>query len=158
MLKPKRIIHNRLATIVFWNDNTKTVVKCSENDEPDNYTAFCAAYCKKVFGNNSHLKRVIKDAENGKPEKHVVSKLRPTGSLSASKVSHIIGDFEKYMKKICEAEILKPSKLYVSQEPEFSNQHYLSNPMPGCKSCEAVSSCPDCITSNAIYCKLQCIP
>lgn len=122
MLKPKRIIHNRLATIVFWNDDTKTVVKCSENDEPDNYTAFCAAYCKKVFGNNSHLKRVIKDAENGKQEKHVISKLRPMGSLSTSTVSHI------------------------------SNQPYLSNPMPGCKSCEAVSSCPDCITSNAIYC------
>lgn len=74
MLKPKRIIHNRLATIVFWNDDTKTVVKCSENDKPDKYTAFCAAYCKKVFGNNSHLKRVIKDAENAEPVKTFLDK------------------------------------------------------------------------------------
>ena len=69
MLEPKRIIRNGIATIVFWNDGTKTIVKCAEDDEPDDYMAFCAAYCKKVFGSNSSLKRVIKNARNAKSEK-----------------------------------------------------------------------------------------
>ena len=69
MLEPKRIIRNGIATIVFWNDGTKTIVKCAEDDEPDYYMAFCAAYCKKVFGSNSQLKRVIKNARNAKAEK-----------------------------------------------------------------------------------------
>lgn len=69
MLEPKRIIRNGIATIVFWNDGTKTIVKCAEDDEPDDYMAFCAAYCKKVFGSNSQLKRVIKNARNAKSEK-----------------------------------------------------------------------------------------
>ena len=74
MLEPKRIIKNGIATIVFWNDGTKTIVKCAEDDEPDDYMAFCAAYCKKVFGSNSHLKRVIKDAENAKRVKTFLDK------------------------------------------------------------------------------------
>lgn len=77
MIKPRRIIHNGFATIVFWNDGTKTVVKCAEDDEPDAYMAFCAAYCKKVFGSNSHLKRAIKDAEKAGPEKKALKKEMP---------------------------------------------------------------------------------
>lgn len=106
MLKPKRIIHSGAATIVFWNDNTKTIVKCSENDEPDNYTAFCTAYCKKVFGNNSHLKRVIKDAENAKPEK----KSKKKDSSSKFAVSTVIHKSENYLRqRICE-EIVKSTQ------------------------------------------------
>ena len=69
MMEPKRIIRNGIATIVFWNDGTKTIVKCAVDDEPDDYMVFCAAYCKKVFGSNSQLKRVIKNARNAKSEK-----------------------------------------------------------------------------------------
>ena len=58
---PKRIVRNGPATIVFWEDGTKTIVKRSP-DEPDNaYAAFTAALGIKVFGSNSKLKRIIKD-------------------------------------------------------------------------------------------------
>lgn len=60
-LEPERIIHSGPATIVFWNDKTKTVVKCSENDIYDEYEAFCAALAIKMFGSNSHLKKMIRD-------------------------------------------------------------------------------------------------
>lgn len=56
---PMRIIHNGPATIVFWDDDTKTVVKCAEDDLYSEYTAFTAAYVKKLFGNNSRIKRII---------------------------------------------------------------------------------------------------
>lgn len=58
-LTPLKIIHSGPATIVFWNDKTKTVVKCSENDIYDEYEAFCAALAIKMFGSNSHLKKMI---------------------------------------------------------------------------------------------------
>lgn len=61
---PKRIVQNGSATIVFWKDNTKTVVKCAEGTEPDAYTAFTAALAKKIFGNNSRIKKIVKKTEN----------------------------------------------------------------------------------------------
>ena len=57
---PKRILRSGIATIVFWADGSKTVVKRAP-DEPDNeYQAFCAALAKKIFQSNSKLKKIIK--------------------------------------------------------------------------------------------------
>lgn len=58
-LTPERILKSGTATIVFWSDGTKTVVKRS-SDEPENeYTAFTAALAKKVFGSNNAIKKII---------------------------------------------------------------------------------------------------
>lgn len=58
---PDRILKSGNATIVFWADGDKTVVKRSP-DEPDNdYNAFCASLGVKVFGSNSQLKKVIRE-------------------------------------------------------------------------------------------------
>lgn len=58
---PERIIKSGRATIVFWEDGTKTVVKRSP-DKPDNdYNAFLAALGVKIFGSNSQLKKIIKE-------------------------------------------------------------------------------------------------
>lgn len=108
MIKPKRIIHNGNATIVFWNDNTKTVVRCAEDDTQDNYWAFCAAYCKKVFGNNSHLKRVIKDAENAKPEKPKKHKDYLDSWVIPPSIQE---EYDRYMRCRFENELCKPTKL-----------------------------------------------
>lgn len=58
-IEPKKIIANGIATIVFWNDGTKTVVKLADDDEDDLYNAFCAAFAKKMFGSNSAIKKQI---------------------------------------------------------------------------------------------------
>lgn len=58
---PKKIIisENSRVTVVLWDDGTKTVVKCSDADTYDPYTAYCAAFAKKCYGTNSHLKKTI---------------------------------------------------------------------------------------------------
>lgn len=54
------IFYDDVATVVFWKDGTKTVVKCPEGTPFDEYAAFCAALAKKFYGNNSKLQREIK--------------------------------------------------------------------------------------------------
>lgn len=60
-LTPKRIIRNGPATIVFWADDTKTIVKCAPDEEDNAYAAFTAALAIKIFGSNSGLKKLIKE-------------------------------------------------------------------------------------------------
>lgn len=52
IIKVKKVIFNRPATIVFWSDGTKTVVKCGENDMYDPEKGFYIACAKKLFGND----------------------------------------------------------------------------------------------------------
>lgn len=56
---PERIIYNCAATIVFWKDGDKTVVKCSPGEKYNRYHAFCAALAKKVYGNNSRTNKYV---------------------------------------------------------------------------------------------------
>lgn len=58
-IKPKKIIQNGIATIVFWNDDTKTVVKLADGEENDIFTAFCVAFTKRLFGSTSAINRQI---------------------------------------------------------------------------------------------------
>lgn len=47
--RPKRIIRNGPATIVFWHDGTKTVVKCHDEDyDPEKGLAMALA--RKLWG------------------------------------------------------------------------------------------------------------
>lgn len=59
--KVAHIFYDDVATVVFWTDGTKTVVKCPEGTPYDEYSAFCAALAKKIYGNNSKLQREIKN-------------------------------------------------------------------------------------------------
>lgn len=66
--RPVKIIYNPPATIVFWTDGTKTVVKCNMDDEYNEYYGFLCALGKKMFGTNSHLKKLIDE----KAERHYI--------------------------------------------------------------------------------------
>lgn len=57
---PAKILKSGKATIVFWEDGTKTVVRCAKDEIPDDYDAFTAALAKKVYGSNTHVKKMIK--------------------------------------------------------------------------------------------------
>lgn len=74
-LNPTKIIFNPPATIVFWEDGTKTVVKCSAEDEFNEYYGFLAALGKKVYANNSQIKNLIEKKaewhENKKNKKDI---------------------------------------------------------------------------------------
>ena len=47
----KNVIFNEPATIVFWEDGTKTVVKCQDSDEFDHEKGLAMAIAKKAYGN-----------------------------------------------------------------------------------------------------------
>ena len=47
----KNVIFNDPATIVFWEDGTKTVVKCQDGDEFDPEKGLAMAITKKAYGN-----------------------------------------------------------------------------------------------------------
>jgi len=70
--KVRKILKSGPATIVLWEDGSKTVVKCAPDEEPNDYAAFTAALGIKLFKSNSNLKRMI-------AEKTVVQKPRKKG-------------------------------------------------------------------------------
>jgi hypothetical protein len=51
-LKVQKVIYNKPATIVFWSDDTKTVVVCDKKDKYDPEKGFYIACAKKLFGND----------------------------------------------------------------------------------------------------------
>lgn len=59
--KPKKVIYDEDAgvTVVLWEDGQKTIVRAAEGEDLDIYDAFCAAYCKRIYGSNSALKREL---------------------------------------------------------------------------------------------------
>ena len=60
---PKKIIRSGDCTIVFWDDDTKTIVRKSADTADDSlYTAFTAALAIKLYGSNSRLKKLIREA------------------------------------------------------------------------------------------------
>jgi hypothetical protein len=65
--KIDRVIHNDPATVVFWNDGTKTVVKTSPNDTYDKEKGILWAFYLKYGGNtkNQLQKRMRELCEGG---------------------------------------------------------------------------------------------
>ena len=56
----KNVIFNPPATIVFWTDDSKTVVKTQNGEEFDPEKGLSMAIAKKHFGNNGNYFEVIK--------------------------------------------------------------------------------------------------
>ena len=56
----KDVIFNDPATIVFWSDGTKTVVKCQDDDIYDPEKGLTMAISKKALGNKGNYCNVIK--------------------------------------------------------------------------------------------------
>ena len=61
VLYPKKVIFNDPATIVFWKDGTKTIVKCMNGEKFDEYSGFTAALAKKIFGSSNVVKKIVKN-------------------------------------------------------------------------------------------------
>ena len=63
----KKVIFNDPATIVYWKDGTKTVVKCQNCDDFDPEKGFAMAFLKKCWGNkgnfNDKLIKIMKEAK-----------------------------------------------------------------------------------------------
>ena len=70
----KKVKFNPPATIVFWTDNTKTVVKCQGEDyDPEKGLAMCI--CKKVLGDKGNYYEVFKKWLPKEDDSDVVQKV-----------------------------------------------------------------------------------
>lgn len=57
----KKVIFNNPATIILWNDGTKTVSKC-HNEKFDKEKGFAMAVAKKTVGSYAKIKKLIDQA------------------------------------------------------------------------------------------------
>ena len=100
--KIKDVIFNDPATIVFWSDGTKTVVKCQEDDIYDPEKGLAMAISKKVLGNGydyyntfkKYLKKYEKQAVNpfDVVVQNICEKVKQAGyTLQAPPVSATLG-------------------------------------------------------------------
>lgn len=55
----KQIIFNDPATIVYWQDGTKTVVKTMHGDTFNEEYGVAMAYVKKIFGSSTGFKKLV---------------------------------------------------------------------------------------------------
>lgn len=74
--KIKRVIFNNPATIVYWGDGTKTVVKCQLEDDFDEEKGLAMAFFKKCNGNNGkaydEMKKWIPEVKTCRDCKYVL--------------------------------------------------------------------------------------
>lgn len=79
----KKVIFNEPATIVFWSDDTKTVVKCDKDDIFDPEKGLAIAIAKKALGTNENrsnyydiFKKYLKEYEQNKEIEQLDKKAR----------------------------------------------------------------------------------
>lgn len=56
----KNVYFNDPVTVVIWNDGTKTIVRCSENDFYDPEKGLAMAIIKKIYGNDNSFHKIFK--------------------------------------------------------------------------------------------------
>lgn len=56
----ERVIFNAPATVVYWKDGTKTVVKCQDGDTYSKETGLAMAIAKKAYGNDGKYNDIMK--------------------------------------------------------------------------------------------------
>lgn len=71
------VIFNGKATIVFWVDGTKTVVKCTASDIMSKETGVAFAILKKFFG-NTYYRQITKIVETCSTTEPTVAKTTKT--------------------------------------------------------------------------------
>ena len=59
--QPRKIVFQGKTTIVFWSDNTKTMVRCGDLDVYDREAAVAFAVAHKLFGSKSKFKKFVSD-------------------------------------------------------------------------------------------------
>ena len=96
----KNVIFAPPATIVYWSDGSKTVVKCSENDVFDPEKGLAMAVAKRCGGNNGNYYKEIRNwvEKSGKryPESPTAGKAVNLDALKKY-ISEANKDFEKFL-------------------------------------------------------------
>lgn len=96
---PKKVIFNDPATIVYWSDGSKTVVKCGNDDVYDREKGFAMCVLKRLYGDKFHsiLKKHVPQEENASvPDPDEVCNARKIKRLDFE----IIFDYHEDAKKV----------------------------------------------------------
>ena len=91
----KNVIFNDPATIVFWEDGTKTVVKCQDGDEFDSEKGLAMAIAKKAYGNKGSYCNKLK---KWLPKEEPVDTNYILRDISKPKVFPVTIDIDKFSK------------------------------------------------------------
>ncbi len=99
---PTNVIFNGPATIVFWNDGTKTVVKCSDGDTFDPEKGLAMAFSKKLFGNKGNyckqFKKWLPKEEKATDEKHEINLTIPDMTSAIESIRKLNENLKKFRK------------------------------------------------------------
>lgn len=82
-LTPKQVIFNPPATIVYWPDGDKTVVRC-DNDTFSEEFGYAMACMRKIYGSRAEFKAQFKNAfrPQQKPPKEKKSKTKANPTIA----------------------------------------------------------------------------
>lgn len=97
-----RIIFSPPATIVFWDDGTKTVVKAMEGEKFEKYAGFMAACMKKMFGSTSRAKAIMNECDMDNLKPVVETKPKPEPKKTEQKPKEYDSN-PQLTKVICDA-------------------------------------------------------
>ena len=112
----KNVIFNDPATIVFWTDGTKTVVKCQEGDEFDPEKGLTMAIAKKVYSNKGSYCNVIKKwcepyHEKQKEKNDLVAKICDLGKKATAALANAKEQEEKKHRNLYKYDDSKPATI-----------------------------------------------
>lgn len=114
MLAIKDVIHNPPATIVFWGDGSKTIVKCQDGEEYDPEKGLTMAFFKRMHDNKGRYFEEIKKWTKQYYEKY------PTDSKGVS-IEFTAHDWVEMIEKISDT-----SKLIAEME-KYRAEHKSDN-------------------------------
>lgn len=102
----KDVIFNPPATIVYWKDGTKTVVKVQEGETFDPEKGLAMAFFKKMHGNTGNYNNVIHKWTKDYKPKYAYSSIwaEPEGlTIKADNLTNPLSDAASELKRIADA-------------------------------------------------------
>lgn len=132
-LKIEKVIFNNPATIILWDDGTKTVVRCQPCDEYDQEKGFVMCYLKKLLGNDNTFNKEISKWVTVDEPKDVINETKPLTNEQLMKMdgkkvwlSSMSCGFELFDDSYCGWHTVKVAKNRV-EDSDNSGYNFYSN-------------------------------
>lgn len=113
----EEVIFNPPATVVYWKDGSKTVVKCKADEAFDYEKGLAMAICKKLYGNGYNFHKVFKkwipEVDNvveKKAEKQPYNPYIDMAKDIRAALTSAFKEIDKQMADYCNAKIKKMKK------------------------------------------------
>lgn len=118
------VIYNPPATVIHWSDKTKTVVKCSADDEYDPLTGFLLCVTKRAFGNENRYKKVLKKWRNPVEVTKKVAKSALKKQARATKRETVCETYSEPRLDAAGSELHEGDKVVMYQHIDVHNRDF----------------------------------